>query len=96
MRKPILIVIGLAIFLALVINGLFNEPEFDDILDQIEYAEKSNQPNEVESLYLKLLKKNPNNIDYNYYYIQSHFDIPFKKRKGRNSYEYRNDEIIGE
>ncbi len=48
----------------------------------------------METLYLKQLQSDPSNLDYNYNYIESHFNLPKRKKKGKNNYEYRDDETI--
>lgn len=94
MKRSFLIVIGVAVLLGIVINFILSDPKFENLSDRITHAEKSNNSQKVESLSLEQLQGDPNNLDYNYNYIEAHFNLPRKKKKGKNSYEYRDDETI--
>lgn len=94
MSNAIFKIIGAAIGLGILVNFLFWDPEFPGPQEKILHAKKSNQVKIVEQLYSELVAKDFNVIDHHYNYIESHFNIPKKIRKGKNSYDYRDDKTI--
>lgn len=94
MRKSLLILSGVALVQGLLINGLLDDPTFDRKSDEIEYLKKSNQPEKLVSLRRALLDDEPNNLDYHYDYIESHFRLPEMVSSGSSEHDRRDDRGI--
>lgn len=94
MRKSFLIIIGIFALTAILINILLDNPKFSNLYDKIEFEIKSNQPELAEQTLLQLIRQDIYGIENHYQYINTHFDIPEKRKVGKNRYEYRDDNTI--
>lgn len=93
-KKSLFIATGVFATVVIVINLVIKSPTFDNIWDKANFEIKSNQPELAEQTLLEIVKKNIDNIDNHYNYINIHFEIPEKRRIGRRHYEYRDDRTI--
>lgn len=93
MRIFIIVVIS-TILLGLILNNLIDNPKFNNPLEEIEYAQKTDNVYLAEKIFLKELAGDKHNIDLNYGYVINHFNIPEKTKVGKHSYKYRDDNTI--
>lgn len=84
------------VIIAIVVasNYLFDEPQFKNAFDKIEYANKTDNPYLAEKVCMEELKKDTLNMDLNYQYVVNHYKIPKTTRTGRYSEEDRDDKTI--
>jgi RsiW-degrading membrane proteinase PrsW (M82 family) len=94
MKNSVLIVIGIFLSVVIAVSVFVSEPEFSSLDNELRFELQSNQPQEAELTFYKLLLRDPQSIDLHYQYIENHFDIPAKKKIGKRKYEYRDDATI--
>lgn len=94
MKKSLFIAAGVFAAIVIVINLVIKTPTFDNLWDKANFEIQSNQPELAEQTLFDILGNDTYNIDNHYNYINTHFNIPEKKRVGKSQYEYRNDEKI--
>jgi RsiW-degrading membrane proteinase PrsW (M82 family) len=94
LRKSFFIAIAAFLTVALLLNILIEDPEFDQLIDKAKFEQQANQPELAEKTFFQLIGQDITNIDYHYEYICTHFDIPEKKSVDRYEYEYRDDDTI--
>jgi hypothetical protein len=88
-RQSFLITIGVFVGVALLINLLLNNPTFDKLSDKADFELQANQTELAEKTLLQIVLQDSLNIENHYRYISTHFDIPERKKVGKNRYEYR-------
>ncbi len=93
-QKVILISIGLCVLAGILVNASLDDPEQNTFEERIEFYLQTQQVKKVKELYFSELPFNKLDPDFNYEYIHAHFDIPERKKVGKNSYEYRSDDEI--
>lgn len=94
MRQSFLITIGVFVGVAILINLILSNPTFDKLQDKVDFELQANQPELVENTLLQIVLQDSLKIENHYRYISTHFDIPERKKVGKNSYEYRDDKTI--
>jgi len=93
-RKSFLYTIGAFILVAILINIALKNPTFSKLSDQADFELLANQPELAEKTLFQIIGQDSFNLESHYQYISNHFDIPEKKKVGKNSYEYRDDKTI--
>lgn len=93
MRTFFIVVISIIIS-GLLLNILIDDPTFNNPIEEIEYAKKTDNLHLAENIFLRELGSAKHNIDFNHDYIVNHFNIPEKTRVGKHSYKYRDDKTI--
>jgi RsiW-degrading membrane proteinase PrsW (M82 family) len=94
MKNTIYFVVGIFLTAVILVNLFISEPVFTKLPDKLAFELRSNQPEEAQGTLHELILRDPDNIDLHYQYIESHFNIPYKKKVGKRRYEYRDDETI--
>lgn len=94
MRKSLLITIGVFIGVAILINSFLDDPTFNKLSDKAHFELQANQPELAEKTLFQILLQDSLNIEHHYRYINAHFDIPKKRRIGKDRYKYRDDNRI--
>lgn len=94
MRQSFLITIGVFAGVAILINLLLDNPTFDKLSDKADFELQANQTELAEKTLLQIVLQDSLNIENHYRYISTHFDIPERKKVGKNNYEYRDDKTI--
>lgn len=94
MRQSFLITIGVFVGVAILINLLLDNPTFDKLSDKADFELQANQTELAEKTLLQIVLQDSLNIENHYRYISTHFDIPERKKVGKNNYEYRDDNTI--
>ncbi len=94
MRQSFLITIGVFVGVAILINLLLDNPTFDKLSDKADFELQANQTELAEKTLLQIVLQDSFNIENHYRYISTHFDIPERKKVGKNRYEYRDDNTI--
>lgn len=94
MRQSFLITIGVFVGVAILINLLLDNPTFDKLSDKADFELQANQTELAEKTLLQIVLQDSLNIENHYRYISTHFDIPERKKVGKNRYEYRDDNTI--
>jgi protease PrsW len=93
-RQSFLITIGVFVGVAILINLLLDNPTFDKLSDKADFELQANQTELAEKTLLQIVLQDSLNIENHYRYISTHFDIPERKKVGKNRYEYRDDNTI--
>lgn len=94
MKKPIFIVIGIGIVIAILINNVFTEPIFESLEDKASFAVESGQHELAKETYRQLILQDSSDIRFHRGYIDAHFNLPEREQTGRYTYEERNDDSI--
>jgi len=84
------------VIIAIVVasNYLFEEPQFHNAFDKIEYANKTDNPYLAEKVCIEELRKDTLNMDLNYQYVINHYKIPKTTRAGKHNVKHRDDKTI--
>jgi RsiW-degrading membrane proteinase PrsW (M82 family) len=75
----------------LIVNFIFDNPEFDNLQEELKHYKILNNLPQQKKIYTELLKEDPYNIDYNYFYIQTHFNLPKSNQSHGVDSNARND-----
>ena len=94
MRLSFIIILGVFLLTAALLNVFLKEPTFNNLPDKANFEISSNQPEFAEQTIFKIIEQDSFNIDNHVHCINTHFDIPAKKKVGKNSYVYRDDNPI--
>lgn len=94
MRQPFLVTIGVFLGVTILINLLIDNPTFNKLSDKAHFELQANQTELAEKTLFQIVLQDSLNIENHYHYISTHFDIPERKRVGKNNYEYRDDKTI--
>jgi protease PrsW len=95
-RKSLYIVIGCFFGIVLLVNLVFKEPDFDNLMDQAVFEQEAGQPERAEQTLWRLIVKEFSNLDAHYEYICTHFDVPTESKDEDGNITYRNDQVISQ
>lgn len=76
MKKFITYVFPFTLLIVALVNFLFGNTEFNSLHEKLKYYETLNDLSGQNKTYKELIQEDSLNIDYHYYYIQSHFSLP--------------------
>ena len=92
MKKFITYVFPFSLILVIIVNYIFDQPEFKSLQEELKYYKTLNDLPQQKKTYKLLLEEDPYNIDYHYYFIQTHFNLPKSNQPYDGDYlNYRND-----
>lgn len=94
MKQSYLYTIAAFVLVAILINFLLKNPIFETLEEKAEFELNSGNLELADQTYVKIVKKDPLNIDKHYQYLRVHFSIPEETKVGKNDYEYRDDKEI--
>lgn len=94
LRNTLFITIGVFIVAALCVNSFLTDPTYSIPEEEAVHFLNTDNPRAAEKCLLVLVKKDSNNIDAHYQYIQAHYAIPKREKVGKNDYIERDDESI--
>jgi RsiW-degrading membrane proteinase PrsW (M82 family) len=94
MRKSIGYILGAFILVAILINTTLKNPNFNDLSAKAAFELQASQPEDAEVTLKEIIDQDSLNLDRHYQYISNHFNIPEKKKEGKHSYKYRDDQTI--
>lgn len=92
MKKFITYVFPFSLILVIIVNYIFDQPKFKSLKEELKYYKTLNDLPQQKKTYKLLLTEDPYNIDYHYYFIQTHFNLPKSNQPYDGDYlNYRND-----
>ena len=91
MKKFITYVFPFSLILVILVNYVFDKPEFESLQEELKHYKALNDLPQQKKIYKALLEEDPFNVDYHYYFIQTHFNLPKSNQSFNDSVSSRND-----